>query len=189
MTSVLRHLPNTITLARILACPVLAWLIVAGNERTALWLAAAVGGSDVLDGFLARRFNWQSRLGGLLDPVADKLFLVSAMVALGLSGALPAWLIVLVVLRDLVIVAGAFVYHYRVQQLEAAPSVLGKLNTLMQVALVLAVLAGAAGLSVPPWLPACLVLAVAVLALASGAHYVAAWSARARAVWRNGQQS
>ncbi|MCK9488209.1 MAG: CDP-alcohol phosphatidyltransferase family protein [Xanthomonadales bacterium] len=189
MTTVLRHLPNTITVARILACPLLAWLIIADQARTALWLAVAVGISDVVDGFLARRFNWQSRLGGLLDPIADKLFLVSAMIALGVTGALPAWLIVLVVVRDLVIVGGAFVYHYRVETLNAAPSVLGKLNTLLQVALVLTALASQAGVPVPAWLLAALVVAVALLAVVSGGQYVLVWSARARAAWRNGRSS
>ena len=189
VTTALRHLPNAITLARILACPVLAWLIIIGNERAALWLAVAVGASDVVDGFLARRFNWQSRLGGLLDPIADKLFLVSAMVALAVSGALPAWLIVLVVVRDLVIVGGAFAYHYRVEPLVAAPSLAGKLNTLMQVVLVLAVLANGAMLPVPGWLLAALVQVAALLAVASGGHYVFAWTARARAARHNGKPS
>lgn len=189
VTTVLRHVPNAITLARILACPLLAWLIVDGQSRPALWLALAVGASDVLDGFLARRCNWQSRIGGLLDPVADKLFLVSAMIALGIAGALPAWLIVLVVLRDLVIVAGAFAYHWLVEPLVAAPSLIGKLNTLLQVALVLTALAGQALLPVPAWLLATLIAAVAVLALASGGHYVFSWTARANAAWRKGRES
>ena len=183
MPTALRHLPNLITVLRIGACLPLAWLIVHGDERSALWLALVVGASDVLDGFLARRFNWQSRIGGLLDPIADKLFLVCAFVALGLAGALPAWLIALVIVRDLVIVAGAFAYHRLVEPLSAAPSVIGKVNTLAQVALILAVLAGRAGFAAPFDLQALLIWIVAVLAVISGGHYVYTWTRRAQQAW------
>ncbi len=188
MPSALRHLPNIITVLRIGACLPLAWLIVHGDERSALWLALAVGASDVLDGFLARRFNWQSRIGGLLDPIADKLFLVSAFIALGVAGALPVWLIVLVILRDLVIVAGAFAYHRLVEPLSAAPSTIGKFNTLAQVALILVVLAGRAGFALPFDLESVLVWIVAVLAVISGGHYVYTWTRRAQDAWRRDRE-
>lgn len=184
----LRHLPNLITIARMLCCVPLAWLIVAGEARAALWLALAVGASDVLDGFLARRFGWQSRIGGLLDPVADKLFLVCAFVALGIVGSLPLWLIALVMSRDVVIVAGAFAYNRLVEPVPAEPTVLGKISTIAQVLLVLALLSGPAGLPLPDALPGLLIGAVAVLALASGAHYVYAWTARALNAWKGRRQ-
>lgn len=184
MATVLRHLPNVITVARIVACVPLVWCIARGRAHDALVLAVAVGLSDVLDGFLARRFGWQSRIGGLLDPVADKLFLVSALVTLGFVGAVPLWLIVLVMVRDLVIVAGAFAYDHYVEPVPPAPSWPGKASTMAQVLLVLAVLAGMAGYPVPAPAIDALVIAVAVLAVASGLHYVFTWSARARAVWQ-----
>jgi cardiolipin synthase len=180
----LRHLPNLITAARIAACVPLTMWIVRGEALTALWLALAVGISDVLDGFLARRFGWQSRIGGLLDPLADKLFLVCAFVALGILGAMPVWLIVLVMVRDIVIVAGAVAYHNLVESVPPEPSLIGKVSTMSQVLLVLALLAGPAGLPLPQDVPGLLIGAVAVLAVASGAHYVLVWSARARAVWK-----
>lgn len=180
----LRHLPNAITLVRIAACAPLAYWIVMGEARAALWLALAAGISDVLDGFLARRFGWQSELGGRLDPIADKLFLVSAFVSLGIIGALPVWVIVLVMLRDLIIVAGAVAYHHLVEPVPAAPSLLGKASTVAQVMLVLALLAMPAGLPLPMTVPNLLIGAVAVLAVVSGGNYVWVWSARARRVWR-----
>jgi cardiolipin synthase len=180
----LRHLPNVITLARIGACAPLAWLILDGEDRAALWLALAMGVSDVLDGMLARKFGWQSRLGGLLDPVADKLFMIAAFLALGAVGALPLWLIALVLLRDVVIVAGAFAYNRLVEPVPAAPSTAGKACTLAQVMLVLAVLTGRAGLPLPEPGVEILITVVAALALVSGGHYVWVWSRRARAVWR-----
>ncbi len=182
--SPLRHLPNAITVARIVACVPLTLWIVRDQARMALWLAFAVGVSDVLDGFLARRFGWQSRIGGLLDPLADKLFLVCAFVALGVSGSLPVGLIVLVMLRDLVIVAGAVAYHNLVETVPPSPSLIGKVSTMSQVLLVLAVLAGPAGLPLPAQVPGLLIGVVAALAVVSGAHYVLVWSARARAVWK-----
>lgn len=180
----LRHLPNALTLARIAACAPLTIWIVTGHERAALWLALAAGVSDMLDGFLARRFGWQSRLGGLLDPAADKLFLVCAFVALGAAGALPLWLIGLVVARDLIIVAGAFAYHRLVEPVPAAPSMAGKASTMAQVLLVLAVLASRAGVPLPDAVTPVLIGVVAALAVISGGDYVWTWTARARAVWR-----
>ena len=179
----LRHLPNAITLARIAACvPLTAWIL-RGDAIAALWLAAAVGVSDVVDGVLARRFGWQSRIGGLLDPLADKLFLVCAFIALGILGSLPVWLIVLVMARDVVIVLGAVAYHYLVEPVPAEPSLVGKVSTVAQVMLVLTLLASAAGVPLPAAASGWLVLAVAALAVASGAQYVLVWSARARAGW------
>lgn len=179
----LRHLPNLITLVRIAACAPLTYWIVTGEARAALWLALAAGISDVLDGFLARRFGWQSELGGRLDPIADKLFLVCAFVSLGVVGALPLWVIVLVMVRDLVIVCGAVAYHHLVEPVPAAPSMPGKASTVAQVMLVLSVLAMSAGMPLPAWMPPMLIGAVAALALISGGHYVWEWSARARRVW------
>lgn len=181
----LRHLPNAITLARIGACLPLAWLIVGGRAQAALWLAVLAGISDVLDGFLARTLGWQSRLGGLLDPIADKFFMVCAFVALAWIGALPWWLIAVVMLRDAVIVAGAFAYNRYVEPVPAEPSIPGKVCTMAQVMLVLAVLAQQAALPVPPPAIDALIAVVAALAVTSGAHYVWIWSRRARAVWRN----
>jgi cardiolipin synthase len=179
----LRHLPNAITCARIVACLPLVLLILDGHARAALGLALAVGISDVLDGFLARRFGWQSWIGSLLDPVADKLFLVCAFVALGVTGLMPWWLIALVMLRDVVIVAGATAYHHLVEPVAGAPTLLGKASTVAQVLLVLVLLAGPAGLLPPSPMADLLVAAVAVLAVASAIHYAWTWTARARRVW------
>lgn len=180
----LRHLPNAITLARIAACVPLSVWIVIGEHKAALWLALVIGLSDVLDGFLARRFGWQSRIGGLLDPIADKLFLVCAFISLGVLGVMPVWLIALVLIRDLVIVAGAFAYHRLVEPVPAEPSRLGKFSTMAQVLLALALLVHLAGFPVPGELPRILIAVVALLAVTSGAHYAWTWTARARAVWK-----
>lgn len=185
----LRHLPNLITLARMALCLPLYWAILGDEPVRALWLAAAIGLSDVLDGLLARRFRWQSRLGGLLDPLADKLFLVSALVALAMAGAAPAWFVVLALLRDLVIVAGAVAYHNLVEPVQPEPRPLGKATTLGEVLAILALLAVMAGWPVPAMAIQGLLVAVTALILASGGDYVWTWGRRAAMAWRGGRRS
>jgi cardiolipin synthase len=134
----LRHLPNLITALRILLVLPLCWLIDSGRYDGALVVAAIAALSDALDGWLAKRFGWQSWIGGMLDPVADKLLLTAAFVWLALAGDMPGWLAALVIGRDLAIVAGAVVYHNVVGPFDAAPSRLSKATTAIQLAFVLA---------------------------------------------------
>lgn len=178
-----RHLPNLITVLRIvLVCP-LFWLICEGRHGAALVVALVAGISDALDGFIAKRYGWQSRLGGMLDPIADKLLLVASFVALVLIGSLPLWLLLIVIGRDVVIVCGAIAYHYLIGTFAAAPSRLSKLTTLVQI---LCVLMELLRLSFMPDLAGRDVIHVATAALTvlSGLHYVLAWSARARQTLR-----
>lgn len=173
-----RHLPNLITILRIALVLPLFWLIVEQRYGSALLVAGLAGVSDAADGYLARRFDWRSRLGGLLDPIADKLLLIASFLALTLVGGLPAWLLALVVVRDLVIVAGAVAYHYLIGPFAASPSLLSKATTLVQILCVLAELLHLSGLAEPPLLAALIGL-TAVLTVLSGVHYVVVWTARA----------
>ena len=176
----LRHLPNLITGLRIVLVVPLCRLIEAGRYDGALLVAAVAGFSDALDGFLAKRYGWQSWLGGVLDPVADKLLLTVAFVWLALAGDLPAWLAALVVGRDLVIVAGAVAYHNLIGRFEAAPSRLSKLTTAVQLGFVLVELMRLAGwFELPAALRTGLVALVSALTVASGLHYVIHWTGRA----------
>jgi cardiolipin synthase len=174
-----RDIPNVITAFRFLLVPPVVILLLQERFTAALVVFGVAGFSDALDGFLAKRFDWRSRLGGIMDPLADKLLLVSSFVTLGWLGLIPAWLVLLVILRDLVIVAGATFYHMRIEQFEAEPSVASKLNTAAQILLVLAVMFSF-GIQV---LPAILidVLSYSVLAtiLWSGFDYVWTWGRRA----------
>ena len=181
-------IPNLLSFIRIILVPIIVVLYLKKHMVAATVLVVVSGASDMLDGFIARTFNQVSDLGKLLDPIADKLFLVSAFIALGIAGALPVWLIVLVILRDLLIVAGAFAYHRLVEPLSAAPSAIGKFNTLAQVALILVVLAGRAGFALPFDLESVLVWIVAVLAVISGGHYVYTWTRRAQDAWRRDRE-
>ncbi len=177
----LRHLPNLITALRILLVVPLCWLIAEGRYDGALLVAAIAGVSDAADGFLAKRFGWQTWIGGMLDPIADKLLLTAAFLSLTFAGALPVWLTAVVVGRDLVIVAGATAYHHLVGRFDAAPSRLSKWTTVVQILFVLVEL-----LSLSGWLPVSaplrtgLIILTAGLTLVSGVHYVAIWGARAR---------
>ena len=136
----LRHLPNALTLLRLLLVPPLAVLLLRGEYESALWVAAIAGLTDALDGALARMFRWQSWLGGVLDPLADKLLVVTGYACLWWQNVIPDWLAALVALRDLVIVAGATVWHRRIERLTPAPSLLGKLTTFLQLVFLLACL-------------------------------------------------
>ncbi len=176
-----RHLPNAITVLRMLLVLPMAWLILEHRYGGALAVAAIAGGSDALDGYLARRCDWRSRLGGMLDPLADKLLLVVAFITLAIVGGLPVWLAGLVIGRDLVIVGGALAYHALVGRFDAAPSRLSKWTTLVQIICVLSVLVYLAGFldQLEPFVVP-LFLLVAAVTVASGIHYVVVWSWRAR---------
>ncbi len=182
--SFLRHIPNAISVLRMFAAVPLAWAISAGNPATALAWALAAGASDALDGILAKRFGWQSELGGRLDPLADKLLLFAATLALTLAGDLPFWWLALSVGRDVVIVSGAAAYHLLIGPLPVAPSRLSKLTTLLQIVLVLAALIEAIdGVHWPSKVTDILLWLAAATTLASGVHYVFTWSRRARREW------
>ncbi len=175
----LHHLPNAITGLRLVMAPVLLWLLWAGFYRDALWVAAVAGASDAVDGLLAKRFGWESRLGSLLDPVADKLLLGCAFLGLWLAGALPTWLVSLVLARDLVILAGAAVWWRLAGPFKGEPSWLGKVTTAAQIALVLLCLVDRAGWSVPLNRLMDVTLGVAFLTFVSGVDYVVRYGVKA----------
>ncbi|HHH45745.1 MAG TPA: CDP-alcohol phosphatidyltransferase family protein [Thiotrichales bacterium] len=174
-----RHIPNLLTVFRILLVWPLVEALLAGRYGWALFIFVVAGLTDGLDGFLARRFHWTSRLGGLLDPVADKLLMVSSFVALALAGIVPEWLVWLVIGRDLVIVTGAAAYHLLIEPLVAQPILLSKFNTLVQILYVFANLydRGYARID-PAWIGA-LQWGLVFTTLSSGALYVWIWSRRA----------
>ncbi|MEW7976274.1 MAG: CDP-alcohol phosphatidyltransferase family protein [Candidatus Sedimenticola endophacoides] len=172
-------IPNLISILRIFLTILVVWMLLEQRFGWALVLFFIAGVSDGLDGYLAKRNGWESRLGGLLDPLADKVLLVSSFLSLALIGVVPVWLVLLVILRDLVIVTGALVYHYRIAELEAAPSMLSKINTTAQIILVLSVVLDRGLLVLPQWLIVSLVWVVCLTTIASGLDYVWVWSRRA----------
>lgn len=175
-----RHIPNLITGLRILLVAPFLWALLEERYGTALLLFVIAGVSDALDGFLAKYFGWTSELGGLLDPIADKLLLMGAILALGWLNELPGWLVALVILRDLLIVCGAISYHMLIERLEAAPLMISKLNTLVQLMLVCAVIVHYGMIPLPEILLTGLIALTAITTVWSGSAYVRQWSQRAR---------
>lgn len=183
----LRQLPNTITVGRMLAVPPLMWLLVHERYPEAWWLALLAGLSDALDGLLAKRFGWRTRLGGLLDPMADKLLLAAGFVGLWLGGHVPGWLMALVLARDIVIVSGAIAWTALIGRVVATPSYLSKANTAIQIAYVLWLLASLAFPAVPEAGQQYAAWLVAAFTLASGLDYVWRWSTLACKVHKEGR--
>ena len=169
------NLPNLITLARILVVPIVVWAIGTHEMLLAFTLFLAAGVSDAVDGFLAKRFNMQSVLGAYLDPLADKVLIVSIYVALGISEAVPRWLVILVVSRDLMIV-GAVILSWLVDRpLPVRPLWVSKFNTVAQI-LFAGLVLGSLGLDFDPgWLMPVMMTLVAALTLLSVAAYVREW--------------
>jgi cardiolipin synthase len=177
----LSWLPNAISLLRIALIPPILIFMLDGEYGWALGLFVLAGFSDGLDGYLAVRFGWSSRLGGLLDPAADKMLITGMFITLAYTQQIPTWLAVVVILRDVVIVAGATAYNFIVKPVPGEPTRISKLNTALQMLFVLFVLSRA-GFNWPDKITIT-VLGAAVLAtvVISGVDYVWSWSRRARA--------
>jgi len=144
-----------------------------------LLLFAVAAVSDAADGYLARRFGWQSELGGLLDPIADKLLLATVFITLSFLKLVPLWLMAAAVARDVIIALGALLYRYCLGPLEVRPSMLSKFNTLCQAAFILAVV-GREEFSVPPgWTVTVLGALMFVTVVISGIDYVLIYGRRA----------
>lgn len=169
------QIPNIITVVRILSIAPICWLLWKESYALALALLVLAGLSDALDGFLARRYGWFTRLGAMLDPMADKLFVVSVFIVFGLKGNLPWWLIVLVIGRDVVIVLGALAYKLVRGQLEMHPLLISKLNTGLQIFLLAMTLFHVAMYPLPDWFNQGLQWLVAATTILSGIAYVYLW--------------
>jgi cardiolipin synthase len=181
------QIPNLITAIRILLVAPTAWLLWQGAYVEALVLMAIASVSDAVDGWLARRFNWVTRFGEAMDPVADKLLVGTLFVVFTLQDHIPIWLAVIVLGRDVVILAGVGVYRLMFEQIEFAPTFLSKANTAMQIIMLLLMLVSlcaleaispVAGALIDPY---CFWI-LAVLGVTSGMDYVVTWGLRA---WRN----
>jgi cardiolipin synthase len=175
-----KDIPNLISAMRLLAVLPVVYLLVEEQFGWALLIFALAGASDGVDGFLAKHYGWQTPLGGILDPLADKALLISCYLVLGAMGLLPIWLALAVLLRDLVIVSGGVLYHYLVEDVQASPTRLSKLNTVLQILLVVLVIAEAGPMPLPAYVIDLLVWATLASIVASGAQYVWIWSSMAR---------
>lgn len=169
-------LPNLLTFARLVALPFLINAIIEGDHMQAFLIFFAMAVSDFVDGFLARHFGMASPLGALLDPIADKLFLVSAFIVYALKSTptnihIPFWLVILTVARDVLIVAIALVMALSLGIKSFPPSFLGKANTFAEISTVVAILMNNIG-RMPAWVADACFTATLLLTLASGIHYI-----------------
>ena len=180
------NLPNLISLGRLLLVPLAIWLILGGRYGAAFWVFIVAVVSDALDGFIAKHFDRRTRLGALLDPVADKALLVSVYVTLGLAHQLWTSLVIIVVFRDVVIVGGFLLIQAFAVPKKYDPLYISKINTGLQIALVAFVLArlglgaNAGGIDVA------LSYAVIATTILSGLSYVVRWArilARSEQAW------
>lgn len=168
-------IPNLITILRLILVPGVVLAMMQGRWDWAFAGFAVAGASDGVDGFIARRFDQRSRLGGYLDPMADKLLLVSVFVVLGVAGELPLWLVILVVSRDVLIVLAVLLSSLMAQPVEMKPLLVSKANTAVQLLLAAFVLGELAfGIDMGAIRPALIILS-GLLTVASAAAYLVAW--------------
>jgi cardiolipin synthase len=169
------NIPNALTLARIILVPLIVWLIITHEIAAAFVLFLLAGLSDAVDGYLAKRFGWQTELGAYLDPIADKALLVSIYVTLGFANHLPVWLVIAVVSRDILII-GAFILSWILSRpVTVSPLLVSKANTLAQLVLASLVLAELGlGLGLEPFV-AVFIWVTGALTILSAAVYFWVW--------------
>jgi cardiolipin synthase (CMP-forming) len=170
------NLPNSITLTRMLMVPVLVWLMLVDEMGFAFGLFVVTGLSDALDGLIAKQFNLVTTLGRYLDPLADKLLLISIYITLGYKDGLPIWLVILVISRDALIIGGTILTYVMGNRVVVQPSKISKVNTASQICLAAVILAKLGpgidvGLAID-----FLIYLVGATTLMSGLGYLVVWS-------------
>jgi cardiolipin synthase (CMP-forming) len=172
-----RHvsIPNLISLGRVILVPVIFWLLLTGQTQLAFFTFVIAGVSDAVDGYLAKTYHWETELGAYLDPLADKLLIVSIFVALGVKGELPLWLVIAVVSRDILIIVGVVLTWLLGRPAQIKPLIVSKANTAAQIVLAALVLADEGfGLGLEN-LRTVMVWITGALTIASLAAYLDAW--------------
>ncbi len=180
----LKQIPNAITIARMVAALPLLYFLIEGNALISFWIAMLAGFSDSLDGYLAKKFDWRTALGGLLDPIADKLLLSVCFIGLALQQAIPFWLCALVLGRDAVIVSGAWLWWKTIGPFKPTPSWISKLTTFFQIVYVALLLADLAFGIVHNMVLQYLLWFVIVFTITSGLDYFIRYGRRALRAWR-----
>ncbi len=177
----LNQLPNIITSIRLILLIPLSFYLSQQDYQAALIIFFIAGFSDGLDGFLAKRFNWVSRFGSILDPIADKALLVLTMGILTLNDKISLQLFTLVTIRDIYIISGAYYYYKKIGPYDMEPSYISKLNTFVQIALVTLILVSLSYYSVADILINSLTIAVYLTVVLSGIHYTVVWGKKYKA--------
>ncbi len=174
-----RSIPNLLTIFRLLLILPFILCLMNHHFKWALSIFVVAGFTDALDGYLARRHQWTSRLGSIIDPLADKLLINISFVGLAVVGAISYWLMAIVFARDIVIVFGAIFFQVWIGRVEYYPSLISKLNTFLQILLVVLLLGSLAFVPLPALLIDALIMAVFLTTIISGISYVSTWGYRA----------
>lgn len=175
----IKNIPNLITLCRLLLAVPIFCLIINEHYLSALWLTVIAGLSDGIDGYLARRLNALSRYGAIVDPLSDKVLLLTIFSGLLLVGLLPWWLLLIIVLREAIIVGGALAYFYYFGRYQVVASRLGKLSTLVQIVFVLLLLIAQVAPVFPEFIFQVGQWLLILLAFVSAGDYVYIWRKKA----------
>jgi cardiolipin synthase (CMP-forming) len=183
----MRHIPNALSVLRMLLVAPVAWLLARGEYQSTLWLFGFAAATDGLDGFLAKRCGWTSELGKILDPLADKILLVGVFITLAFTGLVPIWLAAVAVARDVTITVGAIAYKVLYGDPRGRPTPISKLNTLCQILYLLLVVAAHATGRRPDTAITVMGALVFVTTMVSGVDYVISYSRKAIAASRGGR--
>jgi cardiolipin synthase len=183
-------LPNALSILRILLTIPVAWLLARNQYALTFLVFGFAALTDALDGGLAKHFGWTSELGKLLDPIGDKLLLMTVFITLTVQGHVPLWLTATAVARDLVIIVGAIVYRVWLGPIKGSrPTTISKINTLCQIVYLLAVIESIALAALPSLVALVMGALVFMTTVISGLDYVITYSRRAYQVYRARQQS
>lgn len=172
------NIPNMLTLARIFLTPFIVYAIIENQPVLALILMGVAGLTDMLDGAIARFLDQRSTVGAFMDPLADKLMLISTIVTLYFIEHIPTFLFLAVVFRDMVIVVGALVYELVTRNLEMTPTIASKITTFLQIMLVLTVLTDMAW-QIPEILLPVMIWTTFAFTCISGVQYMIVWMSKA----------
>tara|TARA_R110002050_G_scaffold294841_2_gene453081 strand:- start:12800 stop:13345 length:546 start_codon:yes stop_codon:yes gene_type:complete len=169
-------IPNFISISRLILVPFIIWFIVSKLYVFAFWLFLVASISDAIDGYLARKFSIKSKLGSILDPLADKVLLVTVMITLGFSGVIPMWLVTLVVSRDLFMLMAYVFTRKHLQDQDVKPSLISKFNTTFQMSYVTLLLIDLAfNVQMPNMVYGVLIYLVAFTTTVSWIGYMRKW--------------
>ena len=170
-------LPNALSIIRIILTVPIVIALLKGQYLLTIWLFLFAGITDALDGWIAKQFSFQSRLGSILDPMADKIILNCTFLNLFWVGILPLWLLLLICVREIIIVAGALGYFLGEISGESGllqPTLISKFNTVLQITLVLFLLLIQLAVEFAEWLEIVFIIVATSTAL-SGADYMWLW--------------
>tara|TARA_B100000902_G_C27200277_1_gene858697 strand:+ start:230 stop:808 length:579 start_codon:yes stop_codon:yes gene_type:complete len=170
-----KHIPNMISGLRVVLVIPIIWSLLSQKFELAIVLFIIAGISDGVDGFLAKRFGWHSRIGGILDALADKFLLISTFLCLWLLHVFPGWFVFWILLRDLMIVFGGIFYNLRVAKFHPKPSLISKFNTFLQIILAALGVLHLGLYSIPAWLLDIFIYTIAFTVLLSGMGYIKDW--------------